>query len=435
MNTMCMLDYQVVAKELEHHLNLLVKLTAPKATASKRKPLNLGLVIDRSGSMSGEKLAQAKNAMKMLITHLSSDDLLSIVAFDSGVDVVMEPTALQNKDALKTRVDSIQVGGNTNLSGGWIKGIELVGSKASPDRINRILILTDGQANEGIVAPEQLAALGASALGQGLSTTTLGFGADFQEDLLTAIAQSSGGKFYYIESADMAPTVFREELEGLLTLVAQNIELRINVAEPVAMLRQWTDYPAEAHGLSIRFKLGDAYSEEEKSVLLQLLVPAMKSLGAAKIADLKLSFAEIADGKVTLKEVTEEIRVNVTTEEAAKATGPKVEVLQQLALQMAAEARRDAIKQADGGDYDAARSTLGKVCEQLSSMPVADDPQVKAEIEDIQIQAGSLQAAEYGSTRKNMQSAAYNLGTSNFAKLQRERERRRSRSDPGSRPT
>jgi hypothetical protein len=175
-------------------------------------------------------------------------------------------------------------------------------------------------------------------------------------------------------------------------------------------------------------------SEEEKSVLLQLLVPAMKSLGPAKIADLKLSFAEIAGGKVTLKEVTE-IQVNVTTEEAAKATGPKVEVLQQLALQMAAEARRDAIKQADGGDYDAARNTLGRVCKTLSSMPIADDPQVKAEIEDIQTQAGSLRAAEYGSTRKNMQSAAYNIGTSNFAKLQRERERRRPRSGPGSQPS
>jgi Ca-activated chloride channel family protein len=434
MNTMCMLDYQVVAKELEHHLNLFVKLTAPKATASKRKPLNLGLVIDRSGSMSGEKLAHAKSAMKMLITHLSSDDLLTIVTFDSSVDVVMEPTAVQNKDALKTRVDTIQVGGNTNLSGGWIKGIELVGSKASPDRINRILILTDGQVNEGIVAPEQLTSLGASALTKGIATTTLGFGADFQEDLLTAVAQAAGGKFYYIESADMAPTVFREELEGLLALVAQNIELRIDVAAPVAMLRQWTDYPAEAHGRSIRFKLGDAYSEEEKSVLLQLLVPAMKYLGPAKIADLKLSFAEIADGKVTLKEVTEEIQVNVTTEEAAKATGPKVEVLQQLALQMAAEARRDAIKQADGGDYDAARNTLGKVCEKLSSMPIAGEPQIRAEIEDMQSQAGSLRAAEYGSTRKNMRSAAYNIGTSNFAKLQRERERRRPPSSPTSSP-
>ena len=177
MKLKAMLDYSLVTQASEQELKLLVRLQAPKSGARQRKPLNLGVVIDRSGSMAGHKIENVKRALKTLITHLGSGDYLSLVQFDDAVQVLFEPQPVKNKDALKQLVDRIETGGSTNLSGGWLESLRLLGKKVGPDRISRCLLLTDGQANVGIQDTGQLAELGKSARKEfNIVTTTLGFG-------------------------------------------------------------------------------------------------------------------------------------------------------------------------------------------------------------------------------------------------------------------
>lgn len=432
MKAIPLLDHSFVAAEKQHELNLMVKLSAPKSAATSRRPLNLCLVIDRSGSMAGEKLERTKDAMRLLITHLSGDDLLSIVTFESRVETLLEPTPVKDKDALKAAVSSIQSGGSTNLSGGWMAGVELLAGKADGKRLNRILMLTDGQANAGIVEPEQLTSLGASAHKKNdIVTTTLGFGSDFNEDLLVAIAKAAGGKFYFIESAESAPAVFREELEGLLSLVAQNIELKVTMLDPVKMMKQWTGYPAKQKGDAVTFALGDAYAEEEKNVLLALLVPGLKELGERAVAEVVLKYAEVTAKAVTSRKLSFPVMVNITDEETAKSAPLEMEVVQELSLQMAAEARRKAIEQADKGDVAGAQNMLRETRACLGTMPSCGMSPVLEEMSALEAEEAHLQERQYTSEmRKQMTSTVYNLASSQRTKLSRERQRRAQPKDP-----
>ncbi len=426
MKTRCLLDYERIAREKEHELNLLVKLTAPPAPPAQRKPLNIAVVLDRSGSMHGAKLQQARAAVRLLANHLGGEDLLSVVTFDDRVDVVLEPTAPKNKAPLCARIDRIEAGGSTNLSGGWNKGLELAGRHANPGRVNRVLLLTDGCANAGITEPGQLEALGAAARkDEGISTTTLGFGNDFEEDLLTRIARAAGGGFHFMETADDAPAVFREELEGLLALVAQNIEIDVEPSSAVVVAQQWTDHPQEVLDGCVRFRLGDAYAGEEKALLLQFAVPGMGRLGPRTVVRLTVRYAEIAGSALLSKKVTEEVRVNVTRS-GEEADAPRVEVLRELALQLAARARRQAVRLADGGDPDGARKTLEEAAKDLASLPGAGAGRVREEIRELEDRAAAWDGTDYGTTRKMLCTDAFHLSRSDMNTLARARRRRRS---------
>jgi Ca-activated chloride channel family protein len=377
--------------------------------------------------MGGEKLQYTKEAVKLLITHLAPDDMLGIVTFDSSVDVVLEPTKVTDKDELKQLVDEIDVGGCTNLSGGWLKGIELSKRAADGNRLNRILLLTDGLANEGITELASLVALGQSAYKKNNTVTTaLGFGHDFDEDMLTAIATGAGGKFYYIDTPDAAPAVFKEELEGLLSLVAQNIELTVTIQDPVCLAKQWTGYSVKVNDNAATFNLGDAYSNEEKRVLLTLGVPNMKELGECTIANVRLQYSELSDASIKTHELKFPVMVNVSDAEAAKAAGICEEVIEELALKTVAETRRKAIEKADSGDYEGAHYMMDDSVEYLASLPLKDKSRIQSELEDLKHEAVQMSCAEsYTSeARKGVASNAYNLSTSQYDKLARERQRR-----------
>ncbi len=427
MQAKSILDHEIIAAQKESQLNLLIRLTAQQGTTAQRRPLNLGVVIDRSGSMQGDKLAYARQAVKLLVSHLAENDLLSIVVFDTDVETLLEPTVVKDKDSIKNAVDHIVAGSSTNLSGGWLKAIELLQRTKDEHRLNRILILTDGQANVGITEMPRLVALGHSAAHEaGIITTALGFGEGFNEDLLTAIAKESRGRFYFIETPDAAPEVFREELEGLMTLVAQNVELKLTLEPSVAMVKQWTDYAGKPADNRITFSLGDAYAGEEKNILLTLLVPGLKDLGPCGIASAEVTYVEVANQAVTTRRVTFPITVNVVKAAQAKDSPPNMEVLQQLGLQMASQARKQAVAETDGGHAEKARETLTDTCDRLAALPNADDPMIQAEVQALKEQSEGLEEALYASsTRKRMVSDSYNISTAQYMKLSRERQRRK----------
>ena len=221
------LDYDVLSITRHHTLYLLACIKAhADPQAAERSPLNLSVVLDRSGSMEGSKLAYVKEAAQFLVCQLGVQDCFSLVTYDSTVAVPVAPTRVVHKDQINQTIQAIHAGGQTNLSGGWLQGCELVdegiGYRPEPRslkprtrwlpnrreqslaqaQVNRVLLLTDGLANRGVTDPHRLALIARQKHEEGVHTTTIGVGTQFNEDLLVHMASEGGGNFYFIDNPD-----------------------------------------------------------------------------------------------------------------------------------------------------------------------------------------------------------------------------------------
>ena len=232
----------------------MLELVSPAAPASDRPPLHLALVIDRSGSMAGPKLETTRECARFLVRRLDPTDQLALVTYDSEVDL-LAPLGPVDRDKLDAVIRTIHDGGSTNLSGGWLKGMEEL-RRAPDDAIRRVLLLTDGQANAGIVDHTQLAQMAGGAAAQGISTTTIGFGDGFDEDLLTAMSDAGRGGAHYAATPDAAPAIFSEEFEGLASVVAQNVSVEIRPSGQVQMLGVLNEYPSVGVAGGVQGSLG-----------------------------------------------------------------------------------------------------------------------------------------------------------------------------------
>src|SRR4029453_9393548 len=163
-----LVDYELAVAQQGFIVRALLKLEGKAPTPDHRVPLNLSIVLDRSGSMAGDKLAAARDAAAMLVQRLHPDDTVSVVAYDDEVMTVAEPATGASQASLPAQVRAIQAGGSTNLSGGWLRGRELVACAKREGGVNRVMLLTDGLANVGITAPNQLLGLCRSSCGVGI---------------------------------------------------------------------------------------------------------------------------------------------------------------------------------------------------------------------------------------------------------------------------
>lgn len=186
-------EHSLLAVETEHDVHCMLEITSPPAPdADTRTQLDLALVIDRSGSMAGRKLDVTKECAAFLARRLSPTDRIALVAYDDEVRL-MAPLA-NPTPALAASIASILPGGQTNLSGGWMKGLEVLGAADERGAIRKVLLLTDGLANVGVTdAPSLVSLAGGAVESQRVGTTTIGFGDDFDEELLTSMAEAGGG--------------------------------------------------------------------------------------------------------------------------------------------------------------------------------------------------------------------------------------------------
>ena len=363
MDTNVRFDHQFLAVESEHAVHCMLELSLPEATNDARVPLRIALVIDRSGSMAGPKLDVAKQCAEFLARHLAPTDELALVTYDDTVELVR---ALAPADANETpaAIARIYPGGSTNLSGGWLKGLEEL--RRTTDGISRVLLLTDGMANVGITDPQDLASLATGTKSQA-ATTTIGFGDGFDEDLLTAIADGSGGATYFAENPDDAPAIFAEEFEGLAALVAQNVSVEICPSEKVELLDVLNEYPAVEVPGGVQIQLGDAYGGERRRILFQLGIPELAQFGPANVANIVVRYVTVGD-KVAAHEVTIPVTINLVSADEAAAAALDHEVVEECVVLHAARAKREAMRQADEGRYDDARKTLGDAADDLRTL-------------------------------------------------------------------
>lgn len=259
--------------EKEKYAYIAVKITGnEKQIEKQRVPLNISLVLDRSGSMGGDAMKFAKEAAKFVVKQLSSDDKLSIVNYDDVVEVTSPSQQVKNKELLIEKIDKIFARSMTNLSGGTLEGYKQVASTKKSNYVNRVLLLTDGLANTGITNPAQLNKItSAKFQEEGIALSTFGLGAEYDEDLLTQMAESGRGNYYYIDKADRIPEIFAKELSGLLNVVAQNVTATIELPSGVKCVKVYGYKHTEENG-KVVVALNDVFAKEDKVFLLKVKI-------------------------------------------------------------------------------------------------------------------------------------------------------------------
>ena len=211
-------------------LEVLVQAVGPKPpeNTTVRKTVNLALVIDRSGSMSGQPLDEAKRCAAMIVDQLTPNDYVSIVAYDDEVEIVWPSMRVENAAAVKNAILGISTRGSTALFDGWAAGAEQVALNVANAAIPRVMLLSDGCANKGLTDPDAIASRCAQMAAKGVGTSTYGLGSNFNEHLMFAMARSGGGNAYYGQTAADLMGPFQEEFDLLQALYARSVTLRLS---------------------------------------------------------------------------------------------------------------------------------------------------------------------------------------------------------------
>jgi Ca-activated chloride channel family protein len=257
----------------QNTLDVLVRVAAPDAPPSighSRAPLHLALVIDRSGSMAGEPLDEAKKAAAFVIKGLMRGDRASLVTYDDAVNTHVPLHGAEDRDTLLRAIAAIESGGMTNLHGGWFAGAETLAAAVSRETISRVILLSDGCANKGLTDAEAIKRQCAELAGTGVTTSTYGLGRNFNEDLMIGMARAGLGNTYYGQTAQDLMDPFREEFALLNATCARRLELQL-VPAPGVKAHVLNDYPLTDDGNS---QLPDLAYGGEAWALVRLTVPA-----------------------------------------------------------------------------------------------------------------------------------------------------------------
>lgn len=232
----------------DNQFDILVRLQAPDAPVEARKErpqYGIGLVIDHSGSMSGHPLEEAKRCAAFVIDRMRMNDQISLVQFDSRVSVLCPTKPKANGRELMEAIASIREGGTTNLHGGWRAGADSLVDMAIATGLRRVVLLSDGCANEGVTDTAAIADQCRELAAKGVTTSTYGLGNDFNEELMVAMAKAGQGNHYYGDTADDLMEPFQEEFDLLANLCLKGLTLMASVPSG-AKVELLNDYAGNA---------------------------------------------------------------------------------------------------------------------------------------------------------------------------------------------
>lgn len=375
------IDVNVVAHEADDEVALLLDLVAPSApeTGVERSGTSLQVVLDRSGSMAGAPLNGALNALAGLVARLDGRDNFGVVVFDDKAQVVIPAGPLTDKADVLATLAGITPGGMTDLSGGYLRGLQEI-KRVVGDAGGTLLIISDGHVNGGIRDAAHLGDLARQAHGKGIVTSTLGYGLGYDETLLSAITRGGSGNHHFAENPDSAGAAIASEVTDLLAKSIQAASLTVHFSESVELLRLYNDLPSTQIGPGqVMIELGDFYFEEERKLLMRFKVPAMAALGLAQIASLELRYVELPS--VVEHVVSLPLSVNVVPGDEAAGRIPDASVRTEVLFQEAQESKRLASVALERGDRDEAHKLLKQAAETLGGAVAAAPTALRVELE------------------------------------------------------
>jgi Ca-activated chloride channel homolog len=353
----------------ENTLDVLLRVKAPAAPESRRErlPLNLAIVIDRSGSMSGQPLAEAKRCAGMIIDGLSSRDRAGVVIYDHVADVLVPSRSVDDKHAFHAALCAVESRGNTALHTGWLTGAEQAARHQNGLGLSRVLLLSDGCANEGICETAAIARHCAEMADAGVGTSTYRLGRDFNEELMTAMARAGQGNAYYGSTAEDLMDPFRQEFDLMSALCARGLRLALASA-PGVRVEIVNGYRTDAAGRTI---LPDLAYGGEAWALLRLTVPRSVAEtddgGDVHLVTASLAYADL-DGRAA-HSASVELRLPFVSAGAFAAMPANELVSSRIAELNAAELQEQARSAAQRGDWSHVQRLLQQLRAQAVSSP------------------------------------------------------------------
>jgi Mg-chelatase subunit ChlD len=266
------------------------------------RPLNLVLVIDRSGSMSAEdKMSRVKQSLLTMISQLRADDVVSIVVFDSSAQVLLPGRRIGDGAAIKQVIKQIEPGASTNLHSGLMLGYGEARKNFRADATNRVILLTDGIANTGVTDPQQIVKDSLPFNEAGIDLSTIGVGVDLDKDLLSQLAKGGRGLFHFVADAQDIEKVFVKEVQSLISPVARRVQLEINY-DPDLELAQLYGYEPQHTSTRINLKLDDMNQGLTEVVLMRFKVKREKAARQRFPVRVRLSYYDLEQKREIVKE-------------------------------------------------------------------------------------------------------------------------------------
>lgn len=345
-----------------------VEIRGRNEPAARRKiPLNLAIVLDRSGSMSGQKIDQARQAAAVALDQIGPDDTFSLVAYSSGVEIIIPAGPVTNRADLVKKIHSIEASGNTALHAGVVAGAAELRKFFAKEKINRVILLSDGQANSGPSSPDDLAALGSKLSGDGISVTTIGLGDGYNEDLMTRLAEASEANYYYVKDAEKLPGVFDEELGTVRSIVARDLRLIITLPEGVQGTGLLGEEEISFQGRTLTIPLSEFSSGQTRRFLVGVKVPPGTG-SDVHLAGVQLAYFDTA-GRNQSTEVT--VRAGRSADAKTVTASMIPEVATETAVVRNRLAKEKAVRLADAGRPDEAAGLLRSQAAVNAALPGA----------------------------------------------------------------
>ncbi len=357
-------EYGAVLAGKTSTLYVLVELDAARAPGTTaRAPLNVAVVVDRSGSMADDgKLDHAKAAAKHVIDGLSPGDTLSLLEYDDHVTVMRGAAPLTDRAAAKRQIDRLTPRGGTNLTAGMDSGIVEAVRGASGGAINRVLLLSDGLANQGVTSPAEIARRAAAARRAGVRVSTIGLGLSYDEDLMQAIAESGGGGYHYVADPTQLARIFHEEMSLMLAAVAKDVEMSFAGAGKVTAVEA-VGYNAKGDVRRLDVVQPDFFGGEKRLVVLRLELSALPE-GAHALGTVRLAYKDLVTGAPQAVEVP--VTVTATTDATRLEREHDLRVAAEVALVEAERHHAASVAQYERGDRQGALASTQALSQELT---------------------------------------------------------------------
>lgn len=370
-------------------------------------PINVALVIDKSGSMRGERIHQAKEAAIMTVERLRQSDIISVVTYDHQAKILLPATLVVDKEKITAAINKLVAGGNTALFDGIEKGAKEIRKFWKKERVNRIILVSDGLANVGPNSPQELGKLGTFLSHENIAVTTMGLGLGYHEDLMTELARKSDGNHAFAEQAPALIQIFNHEFRDIFSVVAQEVNVSIICTKGVNPIRV-LGREAKIQGQQVSVKLNQLYSKQEKYVLLELEVPPTKAGQERAVAGVAVAYQKMDTN--TTDRLSCIIMATFTDSQQQVTKKTNATVMTTVAEQLAVAKNKLAVKLRDEGKIKEAQQTLWDNATRLAEEAAKYNSKTLEKLRTINLaDAMNLDEKNWVKQRKRMRQEQYKL--------------------------
>jgi Ca-activated chloride channel family protein len=366
-----------------------------------RTPVNVAFVIDRSGSMSGLRIAQAREAAIMAVNRLLPTDIASVVIFDQTVDVLVPAQEVSNPGMFIDAIGRVWARGETAIHAGVLMGAAEVRKHKDARRLNRVVLLSDGQANVGPTRPDEFAQLGRALLDAGISVTTIGLGLGYNEDLMLKLARASDGNHAFAREPSDLVQIFDKEFDDVLGSCAQTVSIDIELKPGIRAVRALSR-DGKIDGQTAQFKMNQVYAATEHYVLLEVeLDKELAIAGEQALGMVKVAYTQPDTGAGRQLDAAISARFSASDQEVVASVDPKVS--EAIVEQVTRARSEQAIELRDQGKFEEARQLFMLNATEIQALSAKVAPSARMQQLGTHYRMLGVQAAPAAPAQLNME--------------------------------